>query len=70
MSVEHEVKVSQALRLALLVQRSPGIRQFQIAREACVNPATFSAIVNDLLPIRLGDARVLGVPAADHAGET
>lgn len=66
-----QYQVSDALRLAVLVRRSQGIRQFQIAREAQVNPATFSAIVSGLLPIRYGDprvlriARVLNVPAAD-----
>jgi hypothetical protein len=63
--------VSQRLKLAVLARRASGQRQHQLARQAGLHPSVFSSLVNDIIPIRTDDPRVLkiaevvGVPAEE-----
>jgi hypothetical protein len=65
------VTVSQKIRSALWTRRAAGEKQHQLARQAGLHPSVFSSVVNDIIPIREGDPRVLaiaevlGVPAAE-----
>jgi transcriptional regulator with XRE-family HTH domain len=58
------VKVSSALRAAAWARRAQGQKQADLARAANLHPTTFSALVNDLIPIQPGDERVLRIAAA------
>ena len=63
------VTVSPKLRSALWARRAAGDKQYQLARAADVDPSIFSALLNDIIPLRQDDPRVLriaevlGVPA-------
>jgi hypothetical protein len=53
--------VSLKFRQALLVARSRGIKQYEIARQATVHPTVLSAIVHSAIPVKLGDQRVVRI---------
>src|SRR5207244_246047 len=53
------VRVSQALKLAVLRKRADGVRQYTIARRADLHPTVLSNILNEAVPIHPYDARVL-----------
>jgi hypothetical protein len=63
--------VSSKIRLAVWARRAAGDKVHQLARLADVHPSIFSALVNDITPIKAGDPRVLriaevlGVPAGE-----
>jgi transcriptional regulator with XRE-family HTH domain len=57
------VKVSSTLRTAVWARRAAGDKQADLARAAHVHPTTFSALINDLVPIQPGDERVLRIAA-------
>jgi hypothetical protein len=65
------VTVSHKIRSAVWARRAAGDKQHHLARLADVHPSIFSALVNDITPIRAGDPRVLriaevlGVPASE-----
>ncbi len=46
---------------ALRTRVQSGERQYRIARRAGIHPTTLSHIVNDALPLRFGDARVVRI---------
>jgi plasmid maintenance system antidote protein VapI len=53
------VNVSTEFRLQLMRQRASGVRQYQIARAAHVDPSVASAIIIGAQPIKVNDARVV-----------
>jgi hypothetical protein len=53
--------VSQRLKLAVLERRAAGQRQHELARAAGLHPSVFSSLVNDIIPIRDQDPRVLKI---------
>jgi len=61
--------ISPQLRDAYWRARQSGRRAYQLARDAELNPSVFSALLNESIPVRQGDPRVvrigavLGVPA-------
>ena len=63
--------VSQKIRSAVWARRAAGEKQHQLARAADVDPATFSNLTNNIIPVKAGDPRVLriaevlGVPAEE-----
>lgn len=57
------VKVSPVLRAAVWQRRAAGEKQADLARAAKVHPTTFSALINDLVPIQPGDERVKRIAA-------
>jgi len=65
------VRVSSRLRLEMLRQRCNGVRQYDVARAAGLHPTTVSSLLNDIVPLREHDprvlaiGRVLGVPDAE-----
>jgi hypothetical protein len=64
------VTVSQRIRSALWQRRAAGEKQHHLARLAG-HPSVFSSVVNDIIPLREGDPRVLkiaevlGVPPSE-----
>jgi hypothetical protein len=68
------MRVSKKLKLELLKRRAAGAKQYEIAKSAKVHPTILSSLINDALPLKEDDARVmrlavmLGV-AAKHAFE-
>jgi hypothetical protein len=63
--VKHErAMVSQELKAAVLARRAAGEPQHQIARRADLHPSVFSTLVNDVIPVRMGDERVIRIGAA------
>ena len=62
------VRVSMRLRHELLRRRCQGTKQYEVARAAGLHPTTLSCLINDIVPLRENDprvlavARVLGVP--------
>jgi hypothetical protein len=57
------VTVSHKLRSAVWARRAAGDKQHELARAADVHPSIFSALVNDITPIKAGDPRVLRIAA-------
>ncbi len=55
--------VSHKIRSAVWARRAAGDKQHHLARLADVHPSIFSALVNDITPIREGDPRVLRIAA-------
>ena len=55
------VTVSQKLRLAVWAKRAEGTKQHELARSAEVNLSVFSSLVNDHIPLRDNDERVLRI---------
>lgn len=55
--------LSQRFLTELRSRVAGGTRQYQIARRADLHPTTLSQIVNDALPLRSGDVRVVRVGA-------
>jgi hypothetical protein len=55
--------VSQKIRSAVWERRAAGEKQHSLARAADVDPATFSSLVNNIIPVRAGDERVLRIAA-------
>jgi hypothetical protein len=59
------------LRREVMLLRSRGVRQYELARRARVHPTILSALLNAAIPIRRGDERVVrigeivGVSAVD-----
>jgi transcriptional regulator with XRE-family HTH domain len=55
----------------MLRRRSEGLRQYDVARAAGLHPTTLSTLLNDIVPLKENDprvlaiGRVLGVPDAD-----
>jgi hypothetical protein len=43
--------------------RQSGRRAYQLARDADLNPSVFSALLNESIPVRRGDPRVLRIGA-------
>ena len=63
--------VSQKIRAANWARRASGDKVYHLARLADVHPSVYSSLMCDLIPVSLGDPRVLriaavlGVPAAE-----
>jgi hypothetical protein len=55
--------VSAKLRSEVLLLRSRGVRQYELARKARIHPTILSAILNSAIPVRAGDQRVVRVGA-------
>ncbi len=55
------VRVSSRLRLEMLRQRSAGVRQYAVARAAGLHPTTLSSLLNDIVPLKENDPRVLAI---------
>lgn len=53
--------ISAKFRSELIIARSRGLRQYEIARKAKVHPTVLSAFVHDAIPVRRDDARVVAV---------
>ena len=51
--------VSETLKVAIIKRRAPGVRQYQLARQAEINPSVLSAILNGIVDARPGDQRVI-----------
>jgi hypothetical protein len=68
------MKVSKKLKLELLKRRAAGAKQYEIAKSAKVHPTILSSLINDALPLKDDDQRVLRLAvvlgvAARHAFE-
>jgi transcriptional regulator with XRE-family HTH domain len=63
--------ISESLRREVLIARSRGLRQYEIARRARLHPTVLSAILHDAIPLQPDDARlsrladVLGIHPSD-----
>ena len=57
------VTVSSTLRAAVWAARASGRKQHVLARAAGLPPTVFSAVINDIVPVRAGDERVLRIAA-------
>ncbi len=63
--------VSSKLRREVLLLRSRGVRQYELARRARLHPTVLSALLNGAIPVRHADERVVrvgqvvGVPAVE-----
>jgi hypothetical protein len=55
--------LSTKLRQELIAARSRGTRQYVIARRAGVHPTIVSALLNEAIPIKHGDDRVIRIGA-------
>jgi hypothetical protein len=55
--------LSAKLRQELFAARSRGTRQYVIARQAGVHPTIVSALLNEAIPIKAGDDRVIRIGA-------
>lgn len=55
------IRVSAALKLALLQARCSGQRQYQIANLAGLHPVVLSSLVHDIRRVLPDDARVIAV---------
>src|SRR5436189_2033199 len=55
------VRVSSRLSLECLRRRCEGQRQYDIARAAGLHPTTLSSLLNDIVPLRENDPRVLAI---------
>lgn len=63
--------ISERLRREVLIARSRGLRQYELARRARLHPTVLSAILHDAIPLQADDSRlariagVLGLQPSD-----
>jgi transcriptional regulator with XRE-family HTH domain len=55
--------ISERLRHEVLIARSRGLRQYEIARRARLHPTVLSAILHDAIPLQADDARLARLAA-------